>query len=144
GTAPGIWMTMNRKGRPDPCLIAAMPGVPSEMKRMFHQEVLPRLPGGNRIIRRARINCFGIGESAAEELLGDLTARGNDPEVGITVHEVTITLRITALGNSVEECDGKIERVRCEVCEKMSEYVFGREDEELEHVVVPMLSARGL
>ena len=90
------------------CFFAALPGVPSEMKRMFAKEVVPRLPAGNRVIRRARLNCFGVGESQAEEMLGDLTARGRDPEIGITVHEATITLRIVAHGDTAEACDSKI------------------------------------
>jgi nicotinamide-nucleotide amidase len=121
-----------------------MPGVPSEMKRMFHKEVLPRLPGGNQVIRRRRINCFGLGESATEELLGDLTARGRDPEVGITAHEATITLRIAAHGNSVDECDAKIAQTRAAILERLGEHVFGEEDVELQHVVVSQLVARGL
>src|SRR5215471_8850386 len=35
GTAPGIYLEVPRPGRPV-CRIAAMPGVPSEMKVMFH------------------------------------------------------------------------------------------------------------
>ena len=63
GTAPGIWLEMPRDGG-GKCLIAAMPGVPSEMKPMFRDQVLPRLPRSDRVIRRARVNCFGVGESA--------------------------------------------------------------------------------
>jgi nicotinamide-nucleotide amidase len=140
GTAPGIWMEVSRKGQDTQCLIAAMPGVPSEMYRMFHKEVVPRLPSSGRVIRRARVNCFGVGESHAEELLGDLTARGRDPEVGITVHEATITLRITAQGATAEECQAKIDTAKAVIRERMRERVFGEEDEELEHVVFRLLA----
>lgn len=141
GTAPGIWMTLPRADGSH-CRIAAMPGVPSEMKQMFRQQVLPRLDGGGRVIRRARINCFGVGESQAEELLGDLTARGRDPDVGITVHEATITLRITAEGGSADECRDKIEKARDTIVNRMGTLVFGVEDEELEHAVVRLLNQR--
>ena len=141
GTAPGIWMTHQR---PDGSLsrIAAMPGVPSEMKQMFRQQVLPRLDGSGQVIRRARINLFGVGESQAEETLGDLTARGRDPDVGITVHEATITLRITAAASSVDECVQKIEKTREAVLNRMGTLVFGVEDEELEHALVRLLKLR--
>ena len=149
GTAPGIWMTVPREasGPSDSegqrvCRIAAMPGVPSEMKQMFRQQVLPRLDGGGRVIRRARINCFGVGESQAEEILGDLTARGRDPDVGITVHEATITLRIMAEGASADECLAKIDKARDTIINRMGTLVFGVEDEELEHAVIRLLNQR--
>ncbi len=149
GTAPGIWMSVprdevgaSRSVGDRVCRIAAMPGVPSEMKQMFRQQVLPRLDGGGRVIRRARINCFGVGESQAEEILGDLTARGRDPDVGITVHEATITLRIMAEGASADECLAKIDKARDTIINRMGTLVFGVEDEELEHAVVRLLNQR--
>lgn len=144
GTAPGIWMQVPRKTSEQDCLVVAMPGVPSEMHRMFHKDVLPRLPGSGHVIRRARVNCFGVGESQAEEMLGELTARGGDPDVGITVHEATITLRITAQGDTPEECEAKIGSAKAVIHERMGDRVFGEEDDELEHVVLRLLDERGL
>jgi nicotinamide-nucleotide amidase len=112
------------------------------MKQMFRQQVLPRLDGSGQVIRRARINLFGVGESQAEEILGDLTARGRDPDVGITVHEATITLRITAVASSVDECRAKIEKTRETILNRMGTLVFGVEDEELEHALVRLLRLR--
>jgi nicotinamide-nucleotide amidase len=143
GTAPGIWMTLSRAEQ-TPCQIAAMPGVPSEMKKMFFEQVRPRLQGSGRVIRRARINCYGLGESQAEELLGEMTARGHDPEIGITAHEATITLRIIAEGASEPDCLEKISRASAEIRQRLGDYVYGFEDEELEHVVVRELTERAL
>ncbi len=142
GTAPGIWVVVPRPNRLSPCRIAALPGVPSEMKVMFRQQVLSRLDGGDRVIRRARINCFGVGESQAEQILGDLTARGRDPDVGITVHEATITLRVTAQGTSIDDCRAKIDKTRAMIVNRMGTLVFGEEDEELEHAVIRLLHQR--
>lgn len=139
GTAPGIWMELPRVTSPTPCKIAAMPGVPSEMKPMFVQHVLERLKGSGGCIRRARINVFGVGESQADEMLGELTARGGDPDVGITAHEGTITLRITAFGNSPQECEAKIATTRQIILNRMGALVFGEEDEDLQHAVVRLL-----
>lgn len=145
GTAPGIWLEVPRSGR-GPCRIAAMPGVPSEMRVMFRQSVLPRIEGaaaGGLVIRQARVNCFGLGESAAEEKLGDVTARGRDPEVGITVHEATITLRIVAHAGSIAEAQQKIDATKKIIYERMGDFAFGEEDDELEHVVVRLLIESG-
>lgn len=143
GTAPGIWLEVPRENRL-PCLIAALPGVPSEMKPMFRELVLPRVSslGSGQVIRHARLQCFGLGESAAEELLGDITARGRDPEVGITVHEATITLRIVAQASSIEEANDKIASTRSQIVERLGDYIFGENDEELEDVVVRLLHQR--
>ena len=143
GTAPGIYLELPRPGR-NPCQIVAMPGVPSEMKVMFRDDVLPRIkpPSAGLVIRSARVNCFGLGESAAEELLGDLTARGRDPEVGITVHEATITLRIVASAGSSAEALQKIDATKKLIYGRMGEYAYGEDDEELEHVAVRLLHER--
>lgn len=141
GTAPGVWMEVARAG--GVCRFAALPGVPSEMKPMFRDSVLPRLPSAGRVIRRYRINVFGAGESAVEEKLGDLTARGREPEVGITAHEATITLRITATGPTAEDCDRRAAAVKATIRERLGALVFGEEDEELQDVVVGLLRRRG-
>ncbi|QDU07011.1 CinA family nicotinamide mononucleotide deamidase-related protein [Gimesia aquarii] len=144
GTAPGIWMVVPHIDSKTNCCIAALPGVPSEMKPMFHQSVLPRLTQGSNVIRFVRINCFGVGESKTEELLGEITSRGRDPEVGITAHEATITLRIKAVGESVEVCEQKIAETDAIIHERLGDYIYGYEDEELEHVVVTMLNEQHL
>lgn len=145
GTAPGVWVEIPREGR-TPCRVAAMPGVPSEMKPMFRDSVLPQLAdlsGSGTVIRSARVNCFGLGESHADELLGDLTTRGRDPEVGITVHEGTITLRIEAHGATGAECDAKIAATKVLAKQRLGDYVFGEEDEQLEHIVIRQLRQHG-
>lgn len=146
GTAPGVWIELPRQSL-IPCRIAAMPGVPSEMKPMFLNSVLPRLIdacGTGRIIRSARVNCYGLGESQCDEMLGDLTARGRDPEVGITVHEGTITLRIEAQGTTIEECETKIAEAKLIASQRLGDHVFGIEDEDLETVVLRKLKQRNL
>jgi len=145
GTAPGIWCECPRGIRP-PAVVAALPGVPSEMKAMYLREVAPRLlqrfPARN-VIRSRCIHSFGLGESQAEVLLGDLTARGRDPEIGITASSATITLRIEARASTADECEEKIRLARSAILERLGEYVFGEDDDELEDAVVRALTARG-
>jgi nicotinamide-nucleotide amidase len=68
-----------------------------------------------------------------------LTTRGRDPEVGITVHEGTITLRIEAHGATGAECDTKIAETIAIARQRLGPYVFGVEDEQLENIVIRLL-----
>ena len=142
GTAPGIWMQIARAGR-SPCRLAAMPGVPSEMKRMYREQVQPRLPSGEQVIRRLCLHCFGNGESAIEEMLGDLTARNRNPEVGITASAATITLRIAASGATVAECEALIEQDCRFIRDTLGDLVYGEEDETLGDAVMKLLKEQG-
>jgi nicotinamide-nucleotide amidase len=142
GSAPGLWIEVPRAGR-TACRLAALPGVPSEMKRMFKEQVEPRL-AGDVVIRRATLNCLGLGESQIEERLGDLTRRGADPEVGITAHDATISLRIVAHGADAAECERKIASASAHIRQRLGDLVFGEGEEEPEHVVARLLRERGL
>jgi nicotinamide-nucleotide amidase len=170
GTAPGIWMWVkkveSRELRVESqtvdtappnelstlnsqlsTLLIAMPGVPSEMYLMFAEQVRPRLIqtfGLRRVIVHRKINAFGAGESDVESKLLDLTQRGRQPEVGITVHDATISLRIVATAESEEEAHRLIEPTARMIYERLGSLIFSEGDAELQHVVAQLLEARGL
>ncbi len=141
GTAPGIDMPLPGGGR---CF--ALPGVPAEMRVMWHATVAPNilalLPGAGTIRFRS-IKCFGAGESAIEAMLPDLVRRGREPVVGITAHEATITLRIAARGADERACLEAIEPVERTIRDCLGPLVFGTGEEEIEDAALAALDARG-
>ena len=132
GSAPGIWMKVGR------AIIACMPGVPSEMKIMFREQVLPRLAElglARHVTRIRKINMFGRGESEIEADALDLTARGRVPEVGITAHDATISFRIFARGETPELADEIAKPTVDSIYARFADLIIGENDEEIEHAV---------
>lgn len=139
GTAPGWWV--ERGGR----TIVAMPGVPVEMKRMWEQEVLPRLSSatGGEIILSRTIKTLGIGESSAEYELRLLTQFAN-PTVATYAKRDGVHVRITAKAPSAEVARGMIAEVEMEVREILGDHVYGVEQDTVSNVVGALLRDRGL
>jgi nicotinamide-nucleotide amidase len=139
GTAPGILMQIRQPHSDQHCLIAAMPGVPAEMKPMFLQSIRPRLPSSGLQLCRKVIRTFGYGESEAERLLRDLTARGRNPEVGITASEAVISLWISARSPSLESAQQLCQETEDAIRERLGRAVYGEGDVELHEVVTGLL-----
>ncbi|MEM8910884.1 MAG: molybdopterin-binding protein [Planctomycetota bacterium] len=128
GTAPGVDIVVKRDDGTE-SRIFALPGVPAEMKTMFDQSVAPAIlastADSRRHIRHQVMKFFGVGESDMEQRLGDMIARDREPRVGITVSNATISLRITARGESKNECQVAIDETRREIMDRVGELYFG-------------------
>jgi nicotinamide-nucleotide amidase len=138
GTAPGWWVERDAK------VIASMPGVPHEMQKMWEEQVQPRLArliSGGVIVSHV-LKLAGIGESHAEELLGDLTHSGN-PTLATYAKSDGIHLRLTAKSSTREEAERLLEGFEPRVRERVSDWLYGTESDNFPAVVGAMLRARG-
>jgi nicotinamide-nucleotide amidase len=126
--------------------VFALPGVPAEMKEMWEASVRPAIQerlGMRKTIAHYRIKCFGVGESDLEAMLPDLIARQRYPLVGITVSQATITLRITAEGETEDHARAAMQPTIDTIHECLGNFVFGYEDDELADAVVRLLREQG-
>ena len=144
GSAPGIAAEVPRADR-KPSRVFSLPGVPTEMREMWFETVQPaiaELAGAEKVIRHREIKCFGMGESHLEQQIGNLVERGREPAVGITVHEGTITLRITASGESEAACFVAMEPVEQTIRERLGDVVMGVGEMDVAHVIGELLAER--
>lgn len=147
GTAPGIKLALPAAdgwGKSMGSVVYALPGVPAEMRRMWDETVsgdLKRVTGSKRVLRHRRLKCFGAGESTIEEMLPGIIERGRDPIVGITAHEATITLRISAWADNDDSCLEKIRTTENVIREILGRIVYGEEDDEVEDAAAAALVA---
>jgi nicotinamide-nucleotide amidase len=145
GTAPGIEVEVPRAGR-SVARLFALPGVPAEMRQMWAESVRPALArhidGKRQLVRHFCVKCFGVGESDLEQMLPDLIRRGRQPTVGITAHQATITLRITSVGESEEDCQQAMQPTIDTIRQCLGPLVFGQGEDELEHAVIRLLTRR--
>src|SRR6267378_3505811 len=135
GTAPG-WDVRKAGKR-----IVAMPGVPREMTYMWEHHVEPTLIAG-AVLRSRTLKMLGIGESTAEEALGELV-RSTAPTVVTKAKNDGVHVRITDKDADAATMDARIAGMEAVVRERLGEFVWGTDDETLGSVIGRALTERG-
>ncbi|MGH0037617.1 MAG: competence/damage-inducible protein A [Myxococcota bacterium] len=143
GTAPGFCLEA------EGTLFFCMPGVPSELKRMMDEQVLPRVQafqvrqGGSPVVVRARLlRTFGMGESTLDAELADIAA-GGDVSLGFRTAFPDNYLRPVARGASEAQAEERLEAVCRAIRERLGPLVYGEGDDTLEVVVGRALAGAG-
>jgi len=135
GSAPGWWVDR------DDAVVVLMPGVPSEMRRMWDEQVVPRLAGrfALRPVHARTVKTFGIGESALAELVGDLLETpGEGVEAGIYAHDDGVHLRFSTRGEA-----GALDAPVAGALALASGYVYGTDDSDLAALALAALGTAG-
>lgn len=124
GTAPGWWV--HRDGR----VIAAMPGPPWELDRMWSHEVAPKIRALNPdvVIVTRTLKTFGISEGGLDEILSPLFESSN-PTLGIYSKEDGIHLRAIATAPSDDQAKLLIEPMEREIRRLVGHAIWGLDDE---------------
>lgn len=140
GTAPGLYIGIGRK------VIVALPGVPSEMRPMLVEQVIPRFRGAFGLqgsIRTRILKLSGIAESRVDELIGDLMKASLNPAIALLAHPGEVHVVLVAKGESEGELEGLLQHWEEKVRERLRDFIFGRDEERLEEVVGRLLRSQG-
>jgi nicotinamide-nucleotide amidase len=135
GSAPGWWVER------DGVITALLPGVPSEMRRMWTEQVRPRLAARFALAPLAirTVKAFGIGESAMAERLGSILTHPPDGvETGIYARDDGVHVRFSTRGQPAS-LDGCV----VDAVEALGEGVYGTDDDDLASVALARLGALG-
>ena len=136
GSAPGWWVER------DDMIVVLMPGVPSEMRRMWSEQVRPRLAARFALPPLAirSVKAFGIGESAmAERLASLLTAPPTDVDAGIYARDDGVHARFSTRGDAAV-LDGCIERALA----ALGDDAYGSDDDDLAKAALARLGTLGV
>jgi nicotinamide-nucleotide amidase len=139
GTAPGFMLEISD------CLVASMPGVPSEMAVMLASDVIPvigmRLGEGVTVTRK--IMTFGRGESDVASLLHDRIEAG-EVRYGFLAQAGPIAVKMTVGAASFDEAAVALDAEEKKVRERLGQLVYAVGDMPMEKVVGDMLEERGV
>ncbi len=138
GTAPGFGVVLGD------CVAYFMPGVPREMKRMFEEQVVPRIRAlAPNTLYQSRLRTFGLPESVVGEKLAGVEAAYPGTVIGYRAHYPEIEVKVLARAASHASARALCERATVEVRTRLGRYVYGEADDTFAGVVGRALRARG-
>lgn len=141
GTAPGMWI--EEKGK----IYVVMPGVPTEMKYLLQNEVLPKLQGlpNQYAISHRSILTAGIGESFLAEKLHSFE---EDLPLHIRLAYLPkfgqVRLRLTGSNLAAQTLEQEMDVYRDRLMQLVNPYFVGEGDRSLEQEILNVLAKRQL
>lgn len=124
------------------CVIS-LPGVPSEMKYLLHNSVIPYLKQKfqlqSRIIKATVLHAATMGESVIDEKICDLELLPN-PTVGLLAHPGQVDIRITVKAESESEALTLLQPLVTEIKSRLGENIYGQDEETLESIISHLLN----
>lgn len=129
------------------CFLFFLPGVPSEMKLMLRETVLPflleRAPHKKTLLS-SFLNCFGLSEPKVDALLNGVVAicPGLQMSICVTFPWIRVTLRVEA--DTETRARACLQEAVDLVRERLGGYVFSEGTETMDEAVARLFRRRGL
>ncbi len=140
GTAPGLWLAGG------PGEVVMLPGVPSEMKGLLVEEVIPRLAerSGGRAITSLVIRTTGIPESTLAERLTAVEDRVAPLTLAYLPGLEGVDLRLTAWDMNAAEARPLLDRTAAAIGAVVGDHGYGAGEDDLAAVLLDRLRAKRL
>ena len=142
GTACGFAVTIGK------ARFFFTPGVPREMRRMIDEQVLPRIlamSGLTGITRLKRFHTFGIGESRADQMLGDIDVFKDEGgiKLGFQAHYPQLETKLALRADDETALTALLAPAEAEVRKRLGNFIVAEDDQTLEGVILGRLLATG-
>lgn len=113
----------------------SLPGVPSEMKYLMENRVIPylrkRFNLKREVIHYRVLRTCGLGESGVGLQIEDLMRDSKNPTVGTLAAPGDVRIRITAKADNPEEASALIQQMESEIRNRLGKLIYGVDDETL-------------
>lgn len=144
GTAPGAVFEYFSKNSSHICILALLPGPPSEMSLMFDTKLAPLLQDFAPLTLKNRyIHIVGVGESSAETIIEDLMDEQSNPTIAPYATEGECMFRVTQTIFSPNDPD-LLTPVVEEIKQRFGVAIYEIGDRTLPMVLVDLLRERNL
>jgi nicotinamide-nucleotide amidase len=142
GTAAGF--ALRREGR----IVAVIPGVPAEARRMLPEGVIPLLrkafPGAALHVETSTFKLFGLPEAAVDEAMADADLAGLGVGIGFYPNFPENHLVLTVRESSADVAGEKLREAGARVEARLSKYIFAKGEETLAGNVARRMAERKL
>jgi nicotinamide-nucleotide amidase len=130
GTAPGFAMELGESR------MFFVPGVPREMKHIFHESIVPAIAGlAERRTHQVHVRTFGMTESGVAQALRGLEKEHEGLTLGYRAHFPEIEVKVHVRADSAEAAEQRSNEVADRVREILGDAVFGGRDDSFSETV---------
>jgi nicotinamide-nucleotide amidase len=136
GSAPGLWIEASGH------IVILLPGVPSELRAMFEQEIRPRLTrlGHDERLFTRDLRITGLPESEVEQRVSPLYALYPDTETTILASPPGIQLHPRVWSRDPAQANQILDEMVKRMALALGEHLYSTEGEAMEEVVAGALT----
>ena len=136
GSAPGLWIEASGH------IVILLPGVPSELRAMFDQEIRPRLTrlGHDERLFTRDLRITGLPESEVEQRVSPLYALYPDTETTILASPPGIQLHPRVWSRDPAQANQILDEMVKRMALALGEHLYSTEGEAMEEVVARVLT----